>query len=291
MNSNSRKDPSMIEAVNKLRTLLNDIADAAELARDEYRLNPRNCGIPKNVSLLMKEDMWYYPHTWIINFWRTEANRTLWRPSNESEAVKYHESMIDAFIQMFRDGIPAIGWSRNEEDHTISALNESPRKYLDRIRGVLRHEYRLDSDSMLTRTFALLRCIEEKPSMKRGFDDLSTAMPTFSPLPEIELQCFPHINNLSIAMKRAFDHTAISLLPKRLTTRQHMFLQWICARGGKCRQFELISWLKEDRARGLPSRGQGFERILLRTFCEKDTKGTRTDWTIRPESIALLNSI
>ncbi len=283
---NSRKDPRMVRAEEELRSLLREVALAGQGALQEYDVSPRWCGIPGpdfNGSLS-------YPYDWILM--RNEDDRlTMSLPeiSIESEAFDYHRQCILRLISKFERGLPPTIYDLRVNESTDP---ESPLRYIDRVRAILRWEFRLDSSSMVTRTFALETCVKKGRPYRRASSDPMCGHQDYEyavlPLPDIEMR--PASVRVAEAMRDAFRCTERALLPDRINARQREFLSWMRGRGGRCRLHELIKWIQEDPSRGSASKGQGTERWLLRDFCEKDSpQNSRADWTLREGVLDLLN--
>jgi hypothetical protein len=312
MRSNSRKDPVMVSAADRLRLLLGKAADAAQAALDGYLAGPRWCGLPapdldpKLRGLCSHPN---YPMYWPLNQWMVDQALAPFggrvpEVTDEISARRYHTLAINALVLMFRDGMmdrsPVWNEEKQDYDRGGGVDRESPRTYIDRIRGELRYSYRFDAPNVLTKTFALLKCVEEgRPRRPDYWSEKEQGVPplvqryAYVPLPSIEMRLLPGIQDLADAMKEAFDHCALSLMPQRLNAQQRVFLEWIVGRGGQCRQVELIDWMLEDKVvRGTPDDGQGPERKLLRMFCDKDGRPfSRKGWVVRPEARLLLESI
>lgn len=288
---NSWRDPTMREAATELGRLLSNVADAAEVARQEWRREPRWCGFPGADSCKRKYVQSRDLHALVPDLSSIPC------VTDRTDALAYHELLMQAFIDLFRDGIArrSLVWSDGKQCYVRDETqSETPRHYLDRIRGELRYAHRLDDVNMTTVAFATLTCVKSgrprevlgplpgQPGMDQKY--------AYVPITQIERAMLPGVQAVSAAIQAAFDHCVLGLLPKRLTPQYREFIEWIMSVGGRCRQFELIEWIKKDRSRGLADDGQGTERKLLRMFCEKaGPAGSHSDWTIRPQAVALLS--
>ena len=279
--SNSRKDPVMVEAVRRLRELLTQVADAAVIARREYEANPRWNGyvlegLSDDGKVWNRGTGYSYPCLpYWVRAWTDEG--TGLSGHTRADFERSHLVTIDGFIRGFRNGL------------TPSYIqNETPRRYLDRVRSILRYEGFLDDRSAVSKAFALLRIVRDGRPYVDPYESMKTVQDwKWVPISKMELLALPGVLGLRDAMVAAFDHASVSLIPRRLSMRHHEFLTWLIERGGSCRTSELIAWINEDKTggRGAPSSGQGMERTLLRTFCDKPGgKMSRTAWVIRPEA-------
>lgn len=279
---NSSNDEVMIAAAEKMRMLLKRAADAATRARDVYHADPRWCGLPdKDASY----PMCYQVNNWIgdDHNWIGDDHQSV---SNEQEAIAYHKDMIEVIIKMFNGGLPNFETRWDQGSRNWIAVDcdqdESPRMYLDRVRGILRYAHRLDQRNSMTVAFALL-------SHKRTRRKRSSVITEYVPIPIEQSEMIPGIVELSQAIKEAFDHAAISLMPKTLTKRQADFIKWMASNGGCHRMRDIIKWVEVDKAHGRSNKGQGPERTLARMFCEKiGNRNSRTAYRLRPEAYDLL---
>lgn len=280
---NSRKDARLIEARDALQPLLDRVADAIDAALVEFDANPRWCGTNAPVSI-------YYPNWNYLGVIDSRLNMklglfTMLPVRGETDGIEFHRRSITVMARVFRLGLPPV------PDAYVSAscvkegvqwwvhAKTTPRDHLDIIRSVLRWEERLDSESVVTTTFALLT---KHPTRLEGY--------RVRPLHEIE-SISPAAVTVSERIHDVFRHTERALMPRDPSPVQIDFLQWIAERGGSARNYEVIEWLREDRRRG-SVHTQDPPSALLRNFCEKEGgRGSRKPWRLRAEALELLQRI
>jgi len=284
MGYSSRKDPRMIAASERLDALLVEAARAAIEAREEFAREPRWCGLPHpNV---------HYPSTGFLLRHMASWSKVV----DEQTGIAYHFEVIDAIIDYLRNRMPDLQtqWNQGSNGWTAIVMPEgTPRIRLDRIRGTLRHSIRLDASSMITVGFALLRPQKDRRYSRMLEIGKDVVRYEYVPVKREAISSFPAVVALAAKLREAFDHASVSLLPRKLSSENRGFLEWIGARGGECRVFELMRWIEQSPLRGRVSRHhQGSETSYLRTFCDKTgPKGSRAVWRVRPEALALLDSI
>lgn len=291
---NSRTDPDMLEAAERMVRLLADAADATEDALVEYDLAPRWCGVPDvppSPTGPVSRSEYSYPYDHILIREQGDED-TLPYPNDwvkdEKSGFRYHRTVMRRLAERLRLSLPPV-----EYEIRRTGGGESPRRFIDRVRAVLRWEHRLDSPSLVTSTLALLKCVRK--GRPRCVSHASTGIATFHqeyeyvPLPRADIEVLPAAVALSDRILDAFRHADMALMPRDPNDVELEFLSWLRDRGGLCRLSEVILWVDADERRGHSNRGQGIERSYLRDFCEKDApRGARAPWRIRDAALELL---
>lgn len=287
-NGNSRRDPELVSAAKEMERLLKDAGGAARAAAGEYDMAPRWCGRPPpdprsgEIELQYPWDYWLtrrledddaaleHPDDWVVD---------------EASGTKYHQAVMGLLAARLEAGLPPLPYDVSSDG------SETPRRYLDRIRGLLRWEHRLDSESLTTKTFALLRIRKGRSETRYDTSGKEIRIQTYEyvALPQADIDMYPAVGVFSDALHRAFKHADRFLMPRSPSDSQLEFLHWMSNRGGRVRVSELIAWIDADPKRGNSSKGQGTEAKLLRHFCEKDApRGSRVAWRLRDAAYDLI---
>lgn len=288
-NGNSRRDPRLVAAVEEMDRLLVQAADAAVAASSEYVANPRWCGRPPpdpGTNRIRLSYPWQYWMGYEIEGLKDVNHPDHW-VNDEASGIEYHRLIQERLAFRLRNGLPPLRYERpNGGDGT-----ETPRRRLDRIRGVLRWEHRLDAESIATKAFALLQVRKGRVEPQHGMDGKRVRVQTYEyvALPQADIGVRPAAVQFSESLHAAFRHAELALMPRDPTPTQMDFLRWMRDRGGSARTVELIEWIDADPKRGYSHDGQGTEAKLLRQFCEKDApRGTRRPWRLRAAAYDLI---
>jgi hypothetical protein len=285
-NGNSRKDPVLAAGAEEMRRLLEVATAATDLALEEFERSPRWNGLPGADY----GGAHLYPYDYVL-LRAHGSGDDLDNPSDsvkdEASGIEYHRQVIARLATRLRQHLPRSNYEVDEGRDT-----ETPRGYLDRIRGILRWGYRLDSSSLVTNTLALLKCVKKgRPKPSTGADNRPSLFQdyTYIAIPRTDMLMLPEAMSVADAIRDAFEHADRMLLPRDPTPRELEFLRWMRDRGGFTRVKDLIRWIDEDKSRGSTSDGQGTEGKLLRRFCEKDApKGARVVWRLRKGALDLI---
>jgi hypothetical protein len=287
-NDSSRRDAELVSAAKEMERLLKEAGKAARVAAAEYDITPRWCGrSPPDPSSGEIE----LPYPW--NYWLTrkmeDDDEALKHPDDwvvdEVSGTRYHQAIMELLAARLEAGLPPVRYD------VPSGGSETPRRYLDRIRGLLRWEHRLDSESLTTKTFALLRVRKGRSEIRSDMAGKEIRVQTYEyvALPQADIDMHPAVIAFSEALHRSFKHADRFLMPRSPTDSQLEFLHWVFNRGGQVRVSELIAWIDADPKRGSSGKGQGTEAKLLRHFCEKDApRGSRVAWRLRAAAYDLI---
>lgn len=284
---NSRRDPGLVRAAKEMERLLGLAADAAIEASAEYAAMPRWCGRSPPDPRSNESGL---PYPW--NHWLCQEVDDLKEVDyphwvlDEVSAFKYHSQLQEHLVVQLRLGLPPSIYETPANDRT-----ETPRRYLDRVRGRLRWEHRLDSESLVTKAFALLQVRKGRIEARHGMDGKEIRVQTYeyTALPQADIDMRPAAMRFAESLHAAFRHADLALMPRNPTPVQLEFLRWLRDRGGLARMHEVVEWVDADPKRGSSSDGQGAEAKLLRNFCEKDApRGSRRPWRIREAALELI---
>ncbi len=281
MSRNSRKNPEMVAAADRLRELLSEAGALVDGAIKEWEHEPRWCGFVGS-DASYRSDRWYprYYRLWfdpsntIVSKAYDKIDNQHPSAANEGPAKAFHIAAMRGVQRSLYGGISS------------KDANETPAAYLDRIRGELRYADRLDEKNTITCAFALLEV--KKVGRPYDADDNGTTVRVqdyeYRPLPKQKVDVLTGVINLAHGLRRAFDHAALALLPKSVTDDERKFLDWVADKGGTVRHGEAMKWFSDNG-----SRVGGDSPIVLRKFCDKEGgAGSRKPWRVRPEALALI---
>lgn len=311
MAKNSKKDPELIAAVVTTKKMLAEVAEICGVVQDEFILKPWWVGAPPADTPGMT-NYWRYPGVYGSSMARylpdevaksrDGRNSALWAPKDAVTGAEYHTIQIYTFRKMLEDGWPEWNYIKDDKDRLVKdtngnykygkVMNESPLRFLDRLRKELRTLWRFDEKNLFTFTFALLECAKDgKPR-----EDTSAKVVPGQALPRVQMyeakpvkpddpRITDNIKQVSIGLRAVYDFVGAALLPKAITSNDRLFLEWMKERGGSATMTEVNSFLN---SKGLPGGGQ--LPVPLKIFCDKVGKpGSKTPWVVRDEALALLD--
>lgn len=290
MGKPSTKDPQKIAERERTVELLKEVAAVSKIALDAFIQDPRWMGLP-GANAISKPS---YPRSWANDPYVDPSVKTtskygiikIGEPIDDRTGEEFHIQQIWGFIRRFEAGISSFEYQHDVNGNAlfdqpkVKVEGETPYAYMDRIRGALRGEDRLDTDTNIVKTFALMRCTAVGKPTDAGLQEYE-----YKIFKESEIAIHPTIIDVKMAVRAAFDHVALALMPKNLNERELNFLKWAKEKGGTVRGSEVKLWLKE---KGYPRGGQDPASSYLRKFADKTGPArSRKPWLVREEAFVI----